>query len=563
MKKPLTLVLIGSFLGHSSALAYDVPNHGDMSAEAVVRSELVRDPSALANMGLKGLDQTFPATQGEDSREFTAPCMHATNLSITNLIRCGAQFEDVPDARSLNHFYDPINNGPLKVRIPPLIGPLVTPGMTSPDWALQDNQNNIDSAQLFSYKQARDYFYQALTTAGPQQDREGFWGKLFQTIGQVIHHLQDMAQPQHVRNDAHCPYGGCALLGQYNPSLYERYTQEHRLDVLSIISGSNVDPIYSSGNPGAFKNPRDFWINASSTGIAEYTNKNFFSAGTLFRLYQEQPVPGAPYALPVPVTRTDVPVGQLTPPAPQDTLTYCGNAIGPACTMTFYSTNDGNPASFNPRAASVSIFDQYVTQRPVTYVDPMQATEYQVDRIPALNQYNFISTHPLLIPRTVAYSAGLINYFFRGKLEISLPDEGVYAVVDHAIAAGNDPSSGGFDKVKLKLQNTTPGGTDANGNPLVEQMDVSGTGEAMLVAIAKFHRNNCYNANLSGEYGSQNVDGSSINNWTQCRSGTEEIVISNPVTAIPQEINSSAQPITFDFSANKIPELAPANWTGR
>jgi len=38
----------------------------------------------------------------------------------------------------------------------------------------------------------------------------------------------------------------------------------------------------------------------------------------------------------------------------------------------------------------------------------------------------------LLLPRAVAYSTGLINFFFRGQIEISLPQEGVFAVADHS-----------------------------------------------------------------------------------------------------------------------------------
>jgi hypothetical protein len=73
-------------------------------------------------------------------------------------------------------------------------------GKPSPDWVLEDN-GEVDG-QEFSYRNAREHFYKALTSP-LLSDREENWGKLFQTLGQIIHHLQDMAQPQHVRNDAH------------------------------------------------------------------------------------------------------------------------------------------------------------------------------------------------------------------------------------------------------------------------------------------------------------------------------------------------------------------------
>src|SRR5436853_7583557 len=107
-------------------------------------------------------------------------------------------------------------------------------------------------------------------------------------------------------------------------------------------------------------------------------------------------------------------------------------------------------------------------------------------------------------------------------MRITLPERGVYGVVDHATPEGNDPQSGGFGAIKLKLQNITTGGTDSAGNALVEPM-TSGS-QSTLIAIAKFHRNNCYRADLGGEYGSPGID------WRQCRSPTEEIVVSNPAS---------------------------------
>src|SRR4029079_3052981 len=79
--------------------------------------------------------------------------------------------------------------------------------------------------QTNSYRDARNYLYEALT--GPTElERRKSFGLMFQTLGQVIHHLQDMAQPQHVRNDAHCDSTICQMFDPrlYSPSQYERYT---------------------------------------------------------------------------------------------------------------------------------------------------------------------------------------------------------------------------------------------------------------------------------------------------------------------------------------------------
>ncbi|CAH1904480.1 exported hypothetical protein [Candidatus Nitrotoga sp. HW29] len=139
MKKILVLALAVT-IATSPVLAYDIPNHFDMSREAAQRSVLQTDSNVLLNLGFSSLDiagQKFLATEGENSTDFTDECKHMLLFPIDVLIGCGAQFEDVPGTRSLNHFYDPINNSPLKVRIPPIFGPLVAMGSTSPDWGVR------------------------------------------------------------------------------------------------------------------------------------------------------------------------------------------------------------------------------------------------------------------------------------------------------------------------------------------------------------------------------------------------------------------------------------------
>lgn len=436
-------------LMHGNALGYDIPNHYDISREAVSRSMLAKDAGVLPNLGLIDLTQKFSASSGGNSSEFTGGCAHSVKLSILNLVGCGAQFEDVPGTRSLNHFFDPINNRPLTVGGSRL-------GLTSPDWALKDN--NDESSQLFSYKDARNYFYIALTTTGLQATRDSLWGKLFQSIGQVIHHVQDMAQPQHVRNDQHVDK---PIPGIYNPSLYETYTRENRESIInSLLPLPSAAAAYTPENTNLFNLPRDFWTNSRSSGLADFTNSNFVSAGTNFEMFGgQQQVSTTNFASPSPGTAETVLAKDLSPALTSAILTSCA-AYTLNCSMTFYATTAGSA-----RAATLSIFDQYIKLRPASV--NRGGSTYFVDRVFTLNRYNFDVAHQALIPRAVSYSAGLINYFFRGKMEISLPDEGIYGVVDHAVEFQKDIS--GFRKIKLKLKNVTPRGTG------IEPMATTGT----------------------------------------------------------------------------------------
>ena len=90
----------------------------------------------------------------------------------------------------------------------------------------------------------------------------------------------------------------------------------------------------------------------------------------------------------------------------------------------------------------------------------------------------------------------------------------------------------GFTKVKLVLTNTSPAGEDMVGGN--------------VVAVAKFHNNNCYKPDLSGEYGLPGAD------YTSCRSSDEKIVVSAPLP-LTLAVGAPAAPLVFDFSSNPIP----------
>ena len=491
-------------------MTYKEETHAEISAAAAKRSVLTQDSRTLPRLGLEPLtrDQQFPNSPGDPQ-------------TILELLQFGATFED-SGVRALNHFYDPMSSQPLTVPGIPLFN------HTSPDWALEDF-GEIDGtlgvgAQTFSYRDARKYFYSALT-ASTASERQKNFGLMFQTLGQVIHHLQDMAQPQHVRNDAHMDWGrevgGIQLNPLYNPSLYEAYTNDVRFSL--PYAGPPSSPLYADLDLAVFPNPRMFWFHVLGKGIAQFTNYNFVSAATNFG--------SGRYNFPLfdASLRTDVDIQQLCASA----VPACSNP-GLAGQMTFFGNRVHDDytgeTTLNPYASTYSIFD----------ADLIKAGRQPVF---SLNRFNFDLAHGFLIPRAVAYSSGLINYFFRGQMKISLPDEGVYAVADHAVPEGNDPQIGGFAKIKLKLQNMTPAGTDALGNAVIEPIRSSPA--ATLIAIAKFHRNNCYRADLGGEYGSPGV------NWSTCRSPTEEIVVSSPAM-VPSGINSAPQSVAFDFPV-KIP----------
>ena len=250
--------------------------------------------------------------------------------------------------------------------------------------------------------------------------------------------------------------------------------------------------------------------------MAEFTNRNFFSAGTM----DESP--------PFVNTSFDTKLGTLCASAtPSCEIVATSNDL-----VTFFPSYvddqfrpNGGP-EIHSYAASESLFSPELN----SYTDRSLRT---------VNRFTFARDYEFLIPRAVAYSAGLINYFFRGNLQIALPDEGIYSIVDHSPSGCGNPC--GFRTLKLKLKNLTPG----DGQFHEEQMG-DDAGVSKLWAVVKYHLNACYQPDLSGEDGGNHFNGNS------CRSANEYVSVSAPH---PVQIVSADQPqqIVFDFSGKPIP----------
>ncbi len=402
--------------------AYEPDTHQRLSNAAALASVLVQNSPAthtniLKDFGLKeytDFTQQFPDSQDGETvyldpeKQVLFKAVSFGNIQY--LIQAGAALED-EFPRSLFHFYDPIPGhlGPLNINGVP------TP-YTAPDWAVEDSLLPL-LGQSYSLKDARESLYKALTSTD-QGDRNQAFGDLFLSIGHAIHLVQDSAQPQHVRNDMHCDADICkegesilkATFGSdaklYNPSLYESY----------IYENANVTD-YSGLLPVELPTARSYWKSLDNKGLAQFTNENFISAGTNFHLGTDGSIlSDVNYTLPSPTNLSGTePIDQvyakLNRPVPAQIAQFCGQ-LQSSCDISFVSTDVIDSYSVtsetNSRASSYSIFDQ-------------DLEEYGAQKLFTLNALNFRMDWKYLLPRAISYSSGLINYFFRGRLDIQ-PD---------------------------------------------------------------------------------------------------------------------------------------------
>ncbi|HEY0372020.1 MAG TPA: hypothetical protein VGD79_08455 [Thermoanaerobaculia bacterium] len=443
----LTLTLAALAL---PALAYhDTKTHRPMTVVATEKTVLYTNPDVMFSFGLLP-----PFRQGFKYHAHTGSVQSGSEIyGLSGFVAEGSVEEDSPFYNVVNHFYDPVHERPLTVG-----GPL---GTRSWVWMTQDSS--------FSLKNARESLSRGLMfNEGSPAESEGerfiAISRVLLDLGHAMHHMQDMAQPQHVRNDQHLPVGFS--------SRYEAYTADNTANLYPMWLGAGV--MY----PGStdFHTARDFWSNSAGTGIAQTVNSQFLSQGTNFRLSGGNAVTGA-YAQPAPEGSNDYPAQQLFA---EKGMTLNANLQAQCanpnidCTMTMYST------TLSTRASTLSIFDQDLRATGVEVVWDPDALGFKAvsRRFFDLNRFNFDDVYSWLMPRAIAYSAGLVNHFLRGRLEVSKPLSGPYAVADQAAGTG-------FTKVRATVKNLT----------LNEELS-SGT----IRAIARYRVNGCYQPDLSGEW---------------------------------------------------------------
>jgi hypothetical protein len=347
--------------------AYDLDTHATLSRAAFAQSGIAAT--------LESLYSVQAADRFRGPRPFS---VFSEPRTSEDWIVQGARDEDFL-LRPANHFWNPLTDAPLTVGL--------TAGNRAPDWALEDRTGF--TSQRYSYHDAREAFATALTASDPTA-RERAWGHTFYALGHVIHLLQDMAQPQHTRNDQH------VHIGRYK-SLIETYVEGNITRF--VLTGAEV--------PTAAL-PRDLWARRPEDGlpqgIASFSNGSFLSAGTNFTelragaTAEGLPSPALNLADRRPSTSADrCKDGTATPEGNSLPLIFYGNTLTDPVT--------GSPLH-NPRLTTHSLFDQYLQAR---------ARELTF----TLNCFNLDTAAEILLPRAASYSAALLQYFFRGFVDVS------------------------------------------------------------------------------------------------------------------------------------------------
>ena len=174
--------------------------------------------------------------------------------NLINQMVAGTMDED-DLSRPVYHFYDPINNRGLKIGF--------SEWLSAKDWSTNSGAQLalkplFSLASIFGVNNETDFTWDRAIDYYRDSDKE----KAFYVLGHVMHLIQDMAVPDHTRNDQH-------ITG----SAYENFSDQKQLDLV------REQPIILNS------------LNDYFDQLSSYSNKNFYSQDTIGLVGYKSPQP--------------------------------------------------------------------------------------------------------------------------------------------------------------------------------------------------------------------------------------------------------------------------------
>ena len=354
--------------------------HANLTVEAVNRSNL--DSYLKERLYIiQGVDATpsYTLSASEQWRTVsTAEMPGIVTRTIPDWFRLGAVLEDSTLLRCRNHFHDPYHNRGLDNTRRTKLDVLYK-GESAMRWAWSDFDDNHNT-----WDNARSAFYESLTNSESTVREQKFALTMF-NLGHVLHLLEDMGVPAHARNDslyAHVRGGSSG-----NPLENWVETRVNTNGVTQFLSGCE--------GPKALNRFSDYFDTElyngvyagssppSSWGLSEKTNYQFLSWSTMF-LDIDPPTPYWEYSFPHP-------------------------------SVSYVSTTVDNNRRYLTGYNVGHLARAFTTDEFRNGEDKYRHLPYAVEGDLVLQDYADIT-----LPRCVDYASGLVNYFFRGQLDVEV-----------------------------------------------------------------------------------------------------------------------------------------------
>lgn len=343
--------------------------------------------------------------------------------------------------RSFNHFYDPLDTTYGKgLSDVPIFGRrlvgnnsfvwasvLHCQGINFPGVSVFGFGANMNTANEWNWPDVRDYEWLGLT-ANTQADRQEYLDRMFRSVGQVMHLLEDTTSPQHVRNEQHLPPFWKSHIedwGKRNANPTDFSMLDWRRAGFTKLENFWDRHLYN-GSAAALDNAET--TGGTLLGLAEWCNGNFLGERHQYADYYPQgDIRHYPYPS---LAGTDYQQVKANPSSGMDDTTLLNGNSGKA----IYLAKTGNGISITHQSRVTflgAMFPDNPGPKSTTVNDPKVIKDY----------------HVAFIPKAVKYSAGLLDYYFRGQLEVGV--------------SANTGGSGGT--LKLTIKNASNPGGDFQG----------------------------------------------------------------------------------------------------
>ena len=326
----------------------------------------------------------------------------------------GGRREDLPSwylpyFRSVNHFHNPLALDIENAGFSGFLGGWLLHGKSSILWA-QMPYGQQSPGGYYSWEDVRNYFHAALI-ATDITERDMYFAATFRGLGQLMHLVQDLSVPEHTRDAVH-------ILPAYEKWVLKNVQFDSDNGEISVYDnqvGKPVPltpPVHYSYDKSVLMQESPFseaplpiaWLFDSNQytganpditlradiGLSEYTNANFVSKGTVFA--ERFPYPAETSVV---VEEHEISHPQLTDPVLRE---------------YYMKVQDGDVGY---RLSGVGYLYYY---EETYYIDG--ANFYHSIEFPPMDRYVFEDYAKKLIPRAVGYSAGLLEYFFRGRMQV-------------------------------------------------------------------------------------------------------------------------------------------------
>ncbi len=239
----------------------------------------------------------------------------------------------------------------------------------------QENPGLGRPANYFDWKDARRYFEKALTSR-EEYERSHYFALTFLSLGHVMHLVEDMAVPSHTRNDMANDHIYTEI-GFWRPPNFEGYVLRRKTEYIRRLHLQKI-PSPDFADLASWFDRRGL----TPSGLAEYSNLNFMSLGTVFEDYQRPSQTGTA------VRFEETPTGALSAYLSGSTME--GEAINHLARVSLKTAlveellGGGAAADYRDAVLDDACYEDYAIR---------------------------------LLPRAVGYASGVLRNFFRGRME--------------------------------------------------------------------------------------------------------------------------------------------------